>query len=306
MNAIALDHISKSFGEVTAVNDVSLEVRPGELFGLIGPDGAGKTTLIRIITTLLIPDSGKATILGSDSVIDYAEIRSQLGYMPGRFSLYSDLSVLENLNFFATIFGSTFEENRHLIQDMYTFLEPFKHRKAGALSGGMKQKLALCCALIHKPKLLILDEPTTGVDAVSRREFWDMLDRIKEEGTPILVSTPYMDEAERCDTIALMQDGQIMASGTPEAIRAQFEGDLFAIRSLQRYQVLKAFREHPKAISVHPFGEHIHVTFSKEETMNADSLIDFGRKHGISDVEVFPYSPSIEDRFMALMEKSNV
>lgn len=304
MKAIDLQHITKRFGDVVAVDDVSLEVNKGLLFGLIGPDGAGKTTLIRIITSLMVPDEGQATILGFDTNSDYMDIRKRLGYMPGRFSLYPDLSVEENLNFFATIFGSTFEENRHLIEDIYKMLEPFKKRRAGALSGGMKQKLALCCALIHKPDLLILDEPTTGVDAVSRREFWDMLDTIKAEGIPILVSTPYMDEAERCDEIALMQNGKVLAKETPQTIRESFVGNLFAVSSAKRYELLKSLRTHPEAHSVHPFGDSVHFT-SLDDSLSVEMLTTFIQQHGFSDGTVRTVAPNIEDCFMALMEETH-
>src|SRR5258708_25707028 len=223
---ITLDNIKKTYnkGQVTAVKDISFIVNPGELFGLLGPDGAGKTTLFRVLTTLLLPDEGSATVAGLDIVKDYAKIRSKVGYMPGRFSLYQDLTKEENHNFFATVFGTTIKENYHLIKDIYQQIEPFKDRRAGKLSGGMKQKLALCCALIHKPAVLFLDEPTTGVDVVSRKEFWEMLGRLKAEGITILVSTPYMDEARLCDRIALIQKGSILSINEPEAIVRQSPG----------------------------------------------------------------------------------
>ena len=216
--SISLQHISKSYDQLKAVDDISFEVKEGELFGLIGPDGAGKTTIFRILTTLLLADEGEATVAGYDVLKDYKEIRNHVGYMPGRFSLYQDLTVEENLEFFATIFGTTIEENYDLIKDIYIQIEPFKTRRAGKLSGGMKQKLALCCALIHKPKVLFLDEPTTGVDPVSRKEFWEMLKRLQQKGITILVSTPYMDEAALCDRIALIQDAKILEIDTPEDI----------------------------------------------------------------------------------------
>lgn len=212
---ILVSHISKSYKEVQALHDVSFEVKEGELFGLIGPDGAGKTTLFRILTTLLLADNGNAVVAGNDVVHNYREIRNQVGYMPGRFSLYQDLTVEENLHFFATIFGTTVAENYELIKDIYDQISPFKNRRAGKLSGGMKQKLALSCALIHKPQVLFLDEPTTGVDPVSRKEFWEMLKRLQKRGITILVSTPYMDEAELCDRVALIHQGKILKIGTP-------------------------------------------------------------------------------------------
>jgi ABC-type multidrug transport system ATPase subunit len=221
MKAIEVEHISKSYGEVAALRDVSFDVKAGELFGLIGPDGAGKTTLFRLLTTLLKPDAGRASVVGLDIVNDYRDIRKQVGYMPGRFSLYSDLTVRENMEFFASIFGTTIEENYDMVAPIYRQIEPFSDRRAGKLSGGMKQKLALSCALIHKPKVLFLDEPTTGVDVVSRVEFWDMLYALRQQGITILVSTPYMDEAQRCSRVALINKGQILAIDTPQTIIQQ-------------------------------------------------------------------------------------
>jgi ABC-type multidrug transport system ATPase subunit len=221
MKAIEVEHISKSYGEVAALRDVSFDVEAGELFGLIGPDGAGKTTLFRLLTTLLKPDAGRASVVGLDIVNDYRDIRKQVGYMPGRFSLYSDLTVRENMEFFASIFGTTIEENYDMVAPIYRQIEPFSDRRAGKLSGGMKQKLALSCALIHKPKVLFLDEPTTGVDVVSRVEFWDMLYALRQQGITILVSTPYMDEAQRCSRVALINKGQILAIDTPQTIIQQ-------------------------------------------------------------------------------------
>ena len=221
-HAVVVDNVTKKYGAVEALKGVSLTVPSGELFGIIGPDGAGKTSLFRILTTLLLPDSGNASVCGLDIAKDYKEIRRRVGYMPGRFSLYQDLTVEENLNFFATVFNTTVRENYDLIRDIYVQIEPFRKRKAGKLSGGMKQKLALSCALIHRPDVLFLGEPTTGVDPVSRVEFWDMLDRLKRQGITILVSTPYMDEASRCDRIALMRNGRCLSVDTPEGIRSTF------------------------------------------------------------------------------------
>ena len=234
MNTIELKNIVKTYPtkktKITAVDDVSFSVKEGELFGLIGPDGSGKSSIFRILTTLLLADSGSASVMEFDVVKDYKEIRKIVGYMPGRFSLYQDLSVEENLEFFATIFNTTIEANYNLIADIYVQLEPFKKRRAGKLSGGMKQKLALCCALIHKPKVLFLDEPTTGVDPVSRKEFWEMLKRLKEQGISILVSTPYMNEAKLCDRIALIQNGKILEIDTPQNIVDRFDNNLYAVR----------------------------------------------------------------------------
>jgi len=233
MTDVILQNITKTYnkGQVLAVNDISFSVKKGELFGLIGPDGAGKTSIFRMLTTLLQPDSGTASVSGFDIVRDYKEIRKQIGYMPGRFSLYQDLTVEENLSFFATVFNTTVEENYDLIREIYVQIEPFKTRRAGKLSGGMKQKLALCCALIHRPSVLFLDEPTTGVDTVSRKEFWEMLKRLKSQGITILVSTPYMDEAMLCERIALIQNGKLMSINTPEKIIAAYPKNLYAIKS---------------------------------------------------------------------------
>src|SRR5580765_7882546 len=233
MAAVTLKNISKTYdkGKVKAVNDISFEVEQGELFGLIGPDGAGKTSIFRILTTVLLADKGEATVGGLDVVKRYRAIRNKVGYMPGRFSLYQDLTVVENLEFFATIFKTTIRENYDLIKDIYEQIEPFKNRPAGKLSGGMKQKLALCCALIHKPEVLFLDEPTTGVDVVSRKEFWEMLKRLKKQGISMLVSTPYMDEASLCDRIALIQNGSIMSLDTPQKIIDGFPTQLYAAKS---------------------------------------------------------------------------
>ena len=219
---LTADRLTKSYGAVKAVDGVSFAVRRGEIFGLIGPDGAGKTTLFRLLTTLLRPDSGRAVVAGFDVERQYKEIRRRVGYMPGRFSLYPDLTVEENLQFFATVFGTSIRENYDLVRDIYSQIEPFRTRRAGALSGGMKQKLALSCALIHKPEVLFLDEPTTGVDPVSRRELWDMLRRLKEQGITIVVSTPIVDEARQCDRIAFLNRGQVHGIDTPDRILTRF------------------------------------------------------------------------------------
>ena len=236
--SIHISNISKSYKNVKALQDISFHVNAGELFGLIGPDGAGKTTLFRILTTLLIANEGTATVAGFNVVSDYKNIRNSVGYMPGKFSLYQDLTVEENLEFFATIFGTTIEENYELIKDIYVQIEPFKARRAGKLSGGMKQKLALCCALIHKPKVLLLDEPTTGVDPFSRKEFWDMLKRLQQKNITILVSTPYMDEAALCDRIALIQDGKILEIDTPEAIVKHYPKLIYNVTAIIMYKLI--------------------------------------------------------------------
>ena len=258
--SITVSNISKSYKSVKALENISFNVKEGELFGLIGPDGAGKTTLFRILTTLLIANEGSATVAGFDVVSDYKKIRNSVGYMPGKFSLYQDLTVEENLNFFATIFGTTIEENYDLIKEIYVQIEPFKDRRAGKLSGGMKQKLALCCALIHKPKVLFLDEPTTGVDPVSRKEFWEMLKRLQQKGITILVSTPYMDEAALCDRIALIQDGKILQIDTPQAIVKHYPKQIYNVRANNMYQLINSLNAYEYNHSVYPFGEFVHYT----------------------------------------------
>jgi len=301
---IELQHIKKTYnkGQLTAVKDISFSVDPGELFGLIGPDGAGKTTLFRILTTLLLPDEGHATVNNLDVVKDYEKIRNCVGYMPGRFSLYQDLTIEENLNFFATVFGTTIEKNYHLIKDIYQQIEPFRHRRAGKLSGGMKQKLALCCALIHKPAVLFLDEPTTGVDVVSRKEFWDMLKRLKKEGITILVSTPYMDEANLCDRIALIQKGSILSIDTPANIVKAFPGDLYAVRSAQTHQLLKEVRTYPGTDTCFAFGDSLHVTFRNNSTSDTD-LLPWLRSKGQKDATMEKIAPNIEDCFIHLLKE---
>jgi ABC-type multidrug transport system ATPase subunit len=287
---------------VDALKGISFAVEKGEIFGLIGPDGAGKTSLFRILTTLLLAESGKASVDGFDVVKDYKEIRNRVGYMPGRFSLYQDLSVQENLEFFATIFNTTIQENYDLIKDIYVQIEPFKTRRAGQLSGGMKQKLALCCALIHKPSVLFLDEPTTGVDAVSRKEFWEMLHRLKLQGITILVSTPYMDEASLCDRVALMQKGVLLSVNTPKGIIAEFKKPLWSIKANEMYSLMNSIKDDTSVESCYPFGQIHHVVFkSKEDGIAKLELI--ARKGGFTGVEISPIEPNIEDCFMALMKE---
>lgn len=299
---ISLQNISKSYKKVNAVKDVSFNVKPGELFGLIGPDGAGKTTIFRILTTLLLPDEGNGMVAGYDMVKDYLSIRSSVGYMPGRFSLYQDLTIEENLRFFATIFGTTIEENYDLIKDIYIQIEPFKHRRAGKLSGGMKQKLALCCALIHKPKVLLLDEPTTGVDPVSRKEFWDMLKQLQQTGITILVSTPYMDEAALCDKIALIQDGEILKIDTPEAIVQQFPKAIYNVSANNSYKLIQELRKYEHAYSVFPFGEFVHYADIRDSFKEVD-LRSYLEKAGLTSISIAITQADIEDVFMELARK---
>ena len=298
--AIKVQHISKSYKEVQAVSDISFEVQKGEIFGLIGPDGAGKTTLMRILMTLIIQDEGKATMGGFDVVKDYKQIRKMVGYMPGRFSLYQDLTVEENLNFFATVFKTTVEKNYELIKDIYIQIEPFKKRLAGKLSGGMKQKLALSCALIHKPEILVLDEPTTGVDAVSRKEFWDMLKKLQSFGITILVSTPYMDEANLCNRVALMQKGKILDIDTPHKLVENYTRKLYAIRSMDMHRLIQDLRSYERTDSAYAFGQYLHVT-GKEDAVEAIEFESFLIKKNHSKLEIFDIQPTIEDVFMEMM-----
>lgn len=286
---VTVENLKKRYGNVEALKGVSFAVAKGEIFGLIGPDGAGKTTLFRILTTLILPDDGTATVNNWDIVKSYKEIRRSVGYMPGKFSLYQDLTVEENLNFFASVFNTTVEENYDMVKDIYKQIEPFKKRRAGALSGGMKQKLALSCALIHKPIILFLDEPTTGVDPVSRKEFWEMLKRLKEQGIAIVVSTPYMDEASLCDRIALIQDGEIMRIDTPERIVAGYPDKLYAAKSNNNYRLLNYLKERDDVKSCYIAGEYLHVIF-KTKTPPI-----------IENTEIHNIKPNIEDCFIQLM-----
>jgi ABC-2 type transport system ATP-binding protein len=295
--------IGKKFGVTQALKNISFSVNESEIFGFIGPDGAGKTTLFRIITTLLLPDEGEIRVLGHDTTLEFKALRKRIGYMPGRFSLYQDLSVEENLNFYATVFGTTVKENYDLISDIYSHIEPFKKRLAGKLSGGMKQKLALSCALIHKPDLLVLDEPTTGVDAVSRSEFWEMLKKLKRYNITIIVSTPYMDEAMRCDRVALIQGGTLLTTDTPQQIRKGFTRKLFSIKAAEKYELINALRSYPGIYTAYPFGDSIHVTFRNDRFEN--SLLDLLKKNGINNVIINEMEAGIEDRFLELMEHDN-
>jgi ABC-2 type transport system ATP-binding protein len=302
MAMIATKNLTKKFGDLVAVDNLTLQIEKGELFGFIGPDGAGKTTLFRMLATLLVPDEGEAQVMNMDVVEDYKALRKHLGYMPGRFSLYSDLSIEENLEFFATIFDSSIEENYDSIRDIYEQIKPFRKRRAGKLSGGMKQKLALSCALVHSPDVLLLDEPTTGVDAVSRQEFWDTLDKLKKRGLTIVVSTPYMDEANRCDRVALMQDGKVLGIDTPENVTHMKRKIVFGVRGEPKYDVIRTLRSFPYAESVYAFGEYLHYT-DKREDPDIQEIRMLLLDKGYKSVEVKAINPTIEDAFMALMEK---
>jgi ABC-type multidrug transport system ATPase subunit len=301
---IRIDNISKNFGDVLALKDINLEIKDGELFGLIGPDGAGKSTLMRLMTTLYVPEQGQISMNNRDTVKEYKLIRKHVGYMPGRFSLYPDLSMEENLAFYASVFGSTIEENYDLVKDVYEQIAPFKKRLAGRLSGGMKQKLALSCALIHRPEILVLDEPTTGVDAVSRKEFWEMLKKVQKTGITIVVSTPYMDEASLCDRVALMQKGEVLKVDTPQAIMESFPKKLFAVKSENQYALLNDLKSNEHVYSVFPFGQYMHVTLVNEDG-NVEELSAYLKNTGHQQVEVKTTEAGIEDMFMYLMNLEN-
>lgn len=302
MSVVEVQNISKNYGQVEALKEISFSVQEAEIFGFIGPDGAGKTSLFRILTTLLKPDAGQASVLNLDVVADYRAIRTKLGYMPGQFALYEDLSVRENMDFFASVFGTSLEANYELVAPIYSQLEPFEDRLAGALSGGMKQKLALSCALIHKPELLVLDEPTTGVDAVSRQEFWHMLQQLKLQGITIIASTPYMDEAEQCDRIALIDNGQILNIDRPEQIAQNFEQPLLAIKASNIYQLIKQLRSYEWADSVQPFGEYVHYADRRGEPDIKQMKAYLSGKE-LSHIEIKRVKPDIEDSFMNLMQE---
>lgn len=308
--AVFVQNLSKTYGkhkEVLAVDNVSFSVNRGELFGLIGPDGAGKTSLFRMLTTLLLPDTGTAAVDGLDIVKDYKQIRKNVGYMPGKFSLYQDLTIEENLNFFATIFNTTVAENYALIEAIYIQIEKFKDRRAGKLSGGMKQKLALCCALIHKPTVLFLDEPTTGVDPVSRKEFWEMLKRLKKQNITIVVSTPYMDEATMCDRIALIQDGKILSIDTPENITNAYPGQLYDVKSDNMYQMLKALKKWDNTLSSYAFGEYAHVSVKNDHPETIDDIRRYLKQHefGFKNIEARKTKATVEDSFIHLLAAKN-
>ena len=285
--------------EIVALKEISLEVKKGEVFGLIGPDGAGKSTLFRVLTTLLLPTGGRASVGGFDVIGQYREVRNIVGYMPGKFSLYQDLSVEENLRFFASVFDTTLQANYDQIKDIYEQLAPFKNRKAGALSGGMKQKLGLCCALIHKPKVLFLDEPTTGVDPISRKEFWDVLKRLSEDGISVLVSTPYMDEARLCDRIGLIFKGEILAVDHPDKLVKRHDKKLVAFRGRNMYTLLQDIRKEPVVYSCFTFGDTLHVTFHEREYA-VEEMVGRLTEKGHEGVEWWSIEAGIEDYFMKL------
>jgi len=303
--SVIVQNISKSYTSDSekklVLDNVNFEIPTNQLFGVIGPDGAGKSTLFKILATLILPDSGSASILGFDTKKDYSSIRHLIGYMPGRFSLYQDLSVEENLNFFATIFGVKIKDNFELIEDIYKSLAPFKTRKAANLSGGMKQKLALCCSLIHRPKLLILDEPTTGVDPVARQEFWDVLARLKNLGISILVSTPYMDEATRCDKIAFMMSGKILKIENPKTLIENFDKRIISASATSMFKLLSDLRAHPEVEYAFAFGNANHAVL-KDKRFSLDTLSSFLSAKGNTNISLKNSTPCIEDCFMDLIQ----
>jgi ABC-2 type transport system ATP-binding protein len=305
-NSVVVNGLVKFYGKkkdvVQALQGISFEVSKGEIFGIIGPDGAGKTSLFRILTTLLLADGGTAAVDGFDVVKDYKEIRDRVGYMPGRFSLYPDLTVEENLEFFATIFKTTVHENYELIKDIYSQIEPFKDRRAGKLSGGMKQKLALSCALIHRPSVLFLDEPTTGVDAVSRKEFWEMLKRLKKQNITILISTPYMDEASLCDRVALLQTGKILSINTPQGITDDFKKPIMAARATNMLHLLNDLKAFEQTEDAYPFGEYHHAVMKKD--FNEEALKNYLQQTN-KELELKKTEANIEDCFMSLMTSAS-
>lgn len=296
--AIATERLTKRYGGVTALDNVSLEIESGEMFGLIGPDGAGKSTLYRILATLLRPDSGSASLLGLDAVRNYRELRRRIGYMPERFSLYQDMTVMENLRFFASLFGVRIDESYDLIAPVFRQLEKFPDRMAGKLSGGMKQKLALSCALIHRPEILLLDEPTTGVDAVSRSEFWDMLGGLHAQDITILVSTSYMDEATRCGRIAIIDKGHILSVGAPKALAAGLDENLYNAVAADMFRLLAALRAMPEVVDCYTFGATLHVVGT--DHFNPSEIERRLRGVGIADARVYPAVGNIEDLFIKL------
>lgn len=297
------ENITKSYNGSEALKGLSFQIKKSELFGFLGSDGAGKTTLFRILTSLLLPSDGSVSVAGLDVVKEYRKIRNITGYMPGNFSLYSDLSVEENLMFFASVFGTTIKENYDLIHDIYVQIEPFKNRLAGRLSGGMKQKLALSCALIHKPEILILDEPTTGVDAVSRKEFWELLKGLKHKGITIVVSTPYMDEAQQCDRIALIQEGKILSIDEPNSIIKNYDKTIYSVQTDRIYQLLTDLRNFPGSLHVFAFGQSVHYT-DKSPDLQQDNLLNYLKGKGHNNIQINKIVPDIEDVFIDLMQVS--
>jgi len=305
MSVIRVENLTKKYQKLTALSDLNFEVEKGEIFGIIGPDGAGKSTLFNILATLTLPTSGNITVLDKDIVKGFKQIRKEIGYLPGTFSLYPDLTVQENLSFFATMYGSGIKENLPMIMPIWRQIAPFKNREAGKLSGGMKQKLSLCCALIHKPKILLLDEPTTGVDPVSRKEFWDLLNKIKEFQVTVIVSTPYMDEVSRCDRIALMQEGKFIIVDTPDAIVHNFKGDLFALKTVHLFRLLEMMPQFLEKCSYYPYGEYLHISFYQHTDQAKEAFLQFLATHEIVYEKMEPIAPLLEDCFIEIIKEES-
>jgi len=305
MESVVVDNVKKCYGQVSALKGVSFSAHKGEIFGLIGPDGSGKSTLFKIMTTLLLPDSGTVKVAGYDVLKDYIEIRNIIGYMPSKFSLYKDLSVEENMKFFATLFKTRIEENYYLVKDIYSQIEPFKKRKAKNLSGGMKQKLALSCALIHKPSVLFLDEPTTGVDPVSRKDLWTMLKKLSEQEITIIVSTPYMDEAKLCDRIALIKEGEFMKIDAPDGIVNSLHKKVMAVKGENMYLILNVLRTLPVIEMAFAFGETNHITLkdSASDLLPVD-IVRMLEDKGFNNVDVKEIRAGVEDCYMVLSKEN--
>lgn len=303
MNVIDVQHLSKKYDKVLALSDLTFQVKEGEIFGIIGPDGAGKSTLFNILATLTLSTDGVVTVLEKDILKNYKQIRKEIGYLPGTFSLYPDLTVQENLSFFATMYGSGIKENLPMVMPIWRQISPFKDRQAGKLSGGMKQKLALCCALIHRPQILLLDEPTTGVDPVSRKEFWDLLDKIKEYNVTVVVSTPYMDEVTRCDRVALMQEGRFITVDTPTEIVKNYKGDLYALKTTHLFQLLEIMPQFEFKCSYYPYGEYLHISFYHDIETMVSHFISFLEKNQISYEKFDRIAPLLEDCFIELIKE---
>jgi ABC-2 type transport system ATP-binding protein len=308
MPAIETNHLTKRFGELAAVDDLTLSVAEGEIFGLLGPDGAGKTTTMRLLTSIMSPSGGEARVAGFDIVHQGERIKENIGYMSQRFGLYPDLTVMENLDFYADIYSEPRKGRREKVDRLLAFsnLSPFKKRLAGNLSGGMKQKLGLACALIHTPKVLFLDEPTNGVDPVSRRDFWRILHQLLQEKVTIFVSTAYLDEADRCHRVGLIHRGRLLASGTPAEVKKLMRGTILEIRCQQPRQAVAAIRQRMPGTSVGLFGDRLHIVSDDAEKTKAEAEAALAQA-GIGVAEIRPIEPSLEDVFISVLaEKGRI
>jgi ABC-2 type transport system ATP-binding protein len=302
--ALTFENVTKRYGATTALNGVSFDVRPGEMFGLIGPDGAGKTTTIRLLCGLLRPDGGKVRVTGRDPVAEHAEVTASVGYLSQRFSLYGDLSIDENIAFFAEIHGLwRYEDRRKRLLEL-TQLLPFRNRLADRLSGGMKQKLALACTLIHEPRVILLDEPTTGVDPVSRREFWKLLAEFLQQGITILVSTPYLDEAERCHRVAFLHEGRLLALDDPDTLRSSLPGRMVELLLPDQSRAVPALSSLPFVADVHVFGERVHARVEGDAQDAADQITRAMAQAGFAVTGARNVPASLEDVFIARLEQA--